>query len=216
MGVDFFAPMTAGHLHAKFPPHLAHLPERFGLFTIIVIGEAVVRIIMGVRAGHLISLSAAAGIMGLIIVFTLWWGYFEGVKGARTRQLTSKNHVRAYQQWIYSHLPLTMAIASLAVGIKRVITLSPSAMLPFQEAWILSISLGVCLLSLNTIFLSSYPGRPPDDVLRFIRPNYGLAFLTCLVGGLGTIFPGIAILGILTALSILQIIFSLLFLPEQQ
>jgi low temperature requirement protein LtrA len=216
MGVDFFAPMTAGHLHAKFPPHLAHLPERFGLFTIIVIGEAVVRIIMGVRAGHLISLSAAAGIMGLIIVFTLWWGYFEGVKGAGTRQLTSKNHVRAYQQWIYSHLPLTMAIASLAVGIKRVITLSPSAMLPFQEAWILSVSLGVCLLSLNTIFLSSYPGRPPDDVLRFIRPNYGLAFLTCLVGGLGTIFPGIAILGILTALSILQIIFSLLFLPEQQ
>jgi len=216
MGVDFFAPVTAGHLHAKFPPHLAHLPERFGLFTIIVIGEAVVSIVMSVRVGHLVSLSTAAGIMGLIIIFSLWWGYFDGVKGAGTRQLTSKNHVRAYQQWLYSHLPLTMAIASLSVGIKRVMILSTSAMLPFQETWILSVSLGICLLSLNTIFLSSYPGRPPDDVLRFIRPHFGLAFLTCIVGGLGTILLGIAILGILTFLSILQIIFSVLFLPEQR
>jgi low temperature requirement protein LtrA len=81
IGVDFFAPLTAGQLHVKFPPHLMHLPERFGLFTIIMIGEAVVSIVIGIRAGHLMSLSAAAGIMGLIIVFTLWWGYFDGVKG---------------------------------------------------------------------------------------------------------------------------------------
>lgn len=71
MGVDFFAPLTAGHLHAKFPPHLAHLPEQFGPFTIIVIGEAVVDIVMGVRNGHLMTSSTAAGIMGLIIVFSL-------------------------------------------------------------------------------------------------------------------------------------------------
>jgi len=216
MGVDFFAPMTAGHLHAKFPPHLMHLPERFGLFTIIVIGEAIVSIVMSIRDGHLISLSAAASMMGLIIVFTLWWGYFEGVKGAGTRQLTSKNQVRAYQQWLYSHLPLTMSIAALAVGIKQVMMLSSSAMLPIREAWILSLSVGVCLLSLNTIFLSSYPGRPPDEILRFIRPHYGLAFLICMVGGLGTTFSGIAILGTLTALSILHILFFLLFLPEQR
>ncbi|MGD0276727.1 MAG: low temperature requirement protein A [Syntrophales bacterium] len=214
MGVDFFAPLTAGQLHFKFPPHLMHLPERFGLFTIIVIGEAVVRIVMGMRTGDLKSLAAVAGIMGLIIVFTLWWGYFDGVKGAGTRQLTSKNHVRAYQQWLYSHLPLTMAIASVAVGIKRVMMLSTSEMLPLQEAWILSASVGVCMLSLNTIFLSSYPGRPPDEALRFVRPQYALAFLTCVVGGLGTILSGIAVLGILTALSILQILFSLRYLPE--
>jgi low temperature requirement protein LtrA len=214
IGVDFFAPLTAGNLHAKFPPHLMHLPERFGLFTIIVIGEAVVRIVMGVRAEHLKSLSTAAGIMGLIIIFVLWWGYFDGVKGAGTRQLISKNHVRAYQQWLYTHLPLTMATASIAVGIKRVMMLPTSETLPFQGAWILSASVGVCLLSLNTIFLSSYPGKPPDETLRFVRPQYALAFLTCVVGGLGTILSGIAVLGILTALSILQILFSLRYLPE--
>jgi len=214
IAVDFFAPLTAGTLHVKFPPHLMHLPERFGLFTIIVIGEAVVSIVMGIRAGHLISFPAATAIMGLIIVFTLWWGYFDGVKGAGTRQLTSKNHVRAYQQWLYSHLPLTMAIASIAVGIKQVMMLPASRTLPIQEAWILSASVGICLLSLNTIFLSSYPGRPPDQALRFVCPQYALAFLTCIVGGLGTILSGIALLGVLTALCILQILFSLRHQPD--
>jgi len=214
IGVDFFAPLTAGTLHVKFPPHLMHLPERFGLFTIIVIGEAVVSIVMGIKAGQLKSLSAASGMMGLIIVFTLWWGYFDGVKGAGTRQLTSKDHVRAYQQWLYSHLPLTMAIASIAVGIKRVMMLPISEMLPFQGAWILSASVGVCMLSLNTIFLSSYPGRPPESALHFVYPQYAMAFLTCAVGGLGTILSGIVVLGILTAFSILQILLSIRHLPE--
>lgn len=214
IGVDFLAPLTAGTLHAKFPPHLMHLPERFGLFTIIVIGEAVVSIVMGIKSGQLHSLSSAAAIMGLIIVFSLWWGYFDGVKGAGTRQLTSKDHVRAYQQWLYTHLPLTMAIASIAVGIRRVMMLPAWRMLPFQEAWILSASIGVCMLSLNTIFLSSYPGRPPDAALRFVCPQYALAFLTCAAGGLGTLFSGIAVLGILATLSVLQVLFSLRHLPE--
>jgi low temperature requirement protein LtrA len=214
IAIDFFAPVTAGQLHVKFPPHLMHLPERFGLFTIIVIGEAVVDIVMGIRAEHLNFVSGIEGIMGLIIVFTLWWGYFDGVKGAGTITLTSKDHVRAYQQWLYSHLPLTMAIASVAVGIRRVIMLPASEMLPSQEAWILSASVGVCMLSLNTIFLSSYPGKPPDEALRFVIPHYALAFLTCIVGGLGTILSGIAVLGILTAFSILQILASLRYLPE--
>jgi low temperature requirement protein LtrA len=212
--IDFIAPLTAGNLHVKFPPHLMHLPERFGLFTIIVIGEAVVSIVMGIHPGNLKSLPAVMGLMGLFIVFTLWWGYFEGVKGAKTRELNTWEHMRAYQQWLYSHLPLTMGIASIAVGIKHVMLLSLSEMMPMQESWVFSGSVGMCLLSLNTIFLSSYPGRPPDEALRFVRPQYTLAFLACIIGGLGTVFPGMAMLGILTALCVLQILFSLRYLPD--
>jgi len=128
---------------------------------------------------------------GLIITFTLWWGYFEGVRGAGMRQLTSKNHVRAYQQWLYSHLPLTMGIASVAVGVKRVIVLAPHQLMPAQEVWILCASAGACMLSLNTIFLSSYPSKPPDEALRFAVPQYILAFLTVGVGALGPFLAGL-------------------------
>jgi low temperature requirement protein LtrA len=213
MAIDFVAPLTAGQLHVKFPPHLMHLPERFGLFTIIVIGEAVVSVVMGIGAERLTLRASASGVMGLIIAFTLWWSYFEGVRGAGMRQLTSRDHVRAYQQWLYSHLPLTMCIASLAVGVRRVIILAPHQMMPDQGALILCASAGVCMLFLNTIFLSSYPGRPPDAALRFALPHYALAFLTTSAGLLGSVLPGFAVLGIVTILSMLQIFYSLRHLP---
>lgn len=215
--VDFLAPLTAGQLHAKFPPHLMHLPERFGLFTIIVIGEAVVSVVMGIGGDPLTFAAGSAGLMGLIIAFALWWGYFEGVRGAeRMRRLISKDHVRAYQQWLYSHLPLTMGIASVAVGVKRVIALRPYEMMSFQESLILSASVGVCMLSLNTIFLSSYPGKPPDEAIHFTVPHLGITLLTIATGALAALFPGIVVLGILTGLSILQIVYSMRNLPDQE
>lgn len=214
IAVDFLAPLTAGQLHARFPPHLMHLPERFGLFTIIVIGEAVVSVVMGVGADRLTPVAGATCVMGLIITFTLWWGYFEGVGGAGTRRLTSKDHVRAYQQWLYSHLPLTMGISSVAVGIKKLILLAPYEMMPAQGAWILCASVGACMFSLNAIYLSSYQGKPPDDVARFALPHYALAFITAALGALGTVLNGIAILGILTALCVAQILYSLKYRPD--
>ena len=214
--IDFLAPLTAGQLHARFPPHLMHLPERFGLFTIIVIGEAVVSVVMGIGADRLTFVTGSAGIMGLIIAFALWWGYFEGVRGAGARPLTTRHHVRAYQQWLYAHLPLTMSIASIAVGIKRVIALAPYANMPVQEAFILSASAGVAMLSLNTIFLSSYPGRPPDEVLRSVLPLYGLAVVATATGYLAAGLSGISVLAILTVLSLLQILYSLRYLPDQE
>jgi low temperature requirement protein LtrA len=145
IAVDFLAPLTAGQLHARFSPHLMHLPERFGLFTIIVIGEAVVGVVMRIGADRLTLVAGAAGVMGLIIAINLWWEYFEGVRGAGTRQLTSKNHVRAYQQWHYSHLPLTMGIASVADAVKRVIVLAPHQLMHVHEAWIFCTSAGACI-----------------------------------------------------------------------
>ncbi len=72
------------------------------------------------------------------------------------------------------------------------------------------------MLSLNTIFLSSYPGKPPDEALRFALPHYAVAFLTIAVGAFGSFLSGFAVLGILTVLSILQILYSLRYLPDPE
>jgi low temperature requirement protein LtrA len=211
--VDFLAPITAGQLHARFPPHLMHLPERFGLFTIIVIGEAVVGVVTGIAPARLTPAAAAAGVAGLIIAFALWWEYFEGVRGAGTRELTSRSHVRAYQQWIYAHLPLTMGIAAVAVGIRRVMHLAPHQALPAGEALILCASASVCLLALNTIFLSSYPGKPPDETLRFVLPQVGIALATAACWLLAPLVPGVALLALLAGMFVAQVVLSLRELP---
>ncbi|MQA10774.1 MAG: low temperature requirement protein A [Pseudonocardiaceae bacterium] len=63
------------------PWHPHHIAERYGLFTIIVLGETVLASASAVRAaldeqGASGSLFAITG-GGLLIVFSLWWVYFS-------------------------------------------------------------------------------------------------------------------------------------------
>jgi low temperature requirement protein LtrA len=75
--MDFLTPFTAGDIHINFPVHPTHLPERFGLFTIIVIGEAIVGIVFAISNVGFGLYTGLIGLMGLVISFIIWWGYFE-------------------------------------------------------------------------------------------------------------------------------------------
>ncbi len=207
--IDFIAPLTAGTLHVRFPPHLMHLPERFGLFTIIVIGEAVVSVVVTIAAKGLDLATGAAGCMGLVVAFALWWGYFEGAQGAKVRQLSGPEHVRNYQQWLYSHLPLVMGITSTTVGVRHIIASGPWSVLHPGEGWLLCLSVGVSVLSLNSIFLASFPPSYARKVRHFITPYLVIALLGIGTGFLGEQLAGIYLLAILTLLCLVQIIYSL-------
>ena len=45
--IDFATPISMSKLTSKFAPHISHLPERMGLFTLIVLGESIVCIVNG-------------------------------------------------------------------------------------------------------------------------------------------------------------------------
>lgn len=46
--IDFATPVGAGQLHTDLALHTSHLPERFGLLTLIVLGESIVAVVDGV------------------------------------------------------------------------------------------------------------------------------------------------------------------------
>ncbi|WP_370588539.1 low temperature requirement protein A [aff. Roholtiella sp. LEGE 12411] len=46
--IDFATPLTARKFQLGLLPHASHLPERFGLFTMIVLGEAIIAVVKGV------------------------------------------------------------------------------------------------------------------------------------------------------------------------
>ncbi|MCX4511447.1 low temperature requirement protein A [Streptomyces sp. NBC_01619] len=60
--------------------HAHHIAERYGLFTIIVLGETILAATVGVRSA--LDVSNALGVLvpiavgGLLIVFAAWWIYF--------------------------------------------------------------------------------------------------------------------------------------------
>jgi low temperature requirement protein LtrA len=213
LAVDFLTPLTAGLLHVRFPPHLMHLPERFGLFTIIIIGEAVVSVVMGIGTRGLTFGSGIAGLMGLLVAFALWWGYFEGARGAAVLALSGRKHLWRYQQWLYSHLPLLMGITATAVGVKHIIRLNPGDALPYPEGWLLSLSVAASVLALNAIFLAAFTGVT-RHLHRFLIPHYIIACLGIATGAVSAILPGIALLGILTLLGVAQIFFSMRKMPS--
>jgi hypothetical protein len=60
----------------RVPLHASHIPERFALFTIIVLGESAVAVALGLADSDWELSSAAGAALGFLAVACLWWTYF--------------------------------------------------------------------------------------------------------------------------------------------
>ncbi|MYV65785.1 low temperature requirement protein A, partial [Streptomyces sp. SID2131] len=122
--------------------HAHHIAERYGLFTLIVLGETVAAATVAVKSGIVENdaldelLPIAAG--GLLLVFAAWWVYF--VVPAHDRLTSSR---QAFL-WGYGHYLILMSAAAIgagleiaveqAVGEAHVSTLSASAAVTIPSA----------------------------------------------------------------------------------
>jgi low temperature requirement protein LtrA len=96
-----------------YHPH--HITERYGLFTIIVLGESVAAATVAVRTGldtgehftALVSLAAA----GLVVVFALWWLYFD--RSAHGLLTTLRTSIL----WGYGHYLIFASAAAIGAGL---------------------------------------------------------------------------------------------------
>src|SRR5215475_3580034 len=81
------------------------LIERFGLLTIIVLGETLTGVVTGLAREPVSGLTLAVGLVAVVIGFGAWWTYFDFV-GRRP----PRSHPTASVSWVLAHLPLTAAI----------------------------------------------------------------------------------------------------------
>ena len=119
------------------------MTERFGLFTIIVLGEVVVGVVDGLSGVTRDLLAVTTGILGLTIGFGIWWTYFDFV-GRRLPRKRSRDSA----QWMYSHLPITMGIAAAGAAMVSLVEHAGDARAPAATAWLLAGSVAVVLFSL--------------------------------------------------------------------
>jgi low temperature requirement protein LtrA len=94
--------------------HPHHIAERYGLFTIIVLGETVLSASLAFQsafdAGGGGSLLVLAG-FGVVIVFAIWWLYFD--LPGHERLLASRS---AYL-WGYGHYAIFASVAAVGAGL---------------------------------------------------------------------------------------------------
>ncbi|MER7457686.1 low temperature requirement protein A [Micromonospora sp. NPDC126480] len=95
------------------PWHAGHIAERYGLFTLIVLGEVVLAVSLAVQAGvdagddGLRRLAAA----GVVIVFALWWLYFD-------RRAEVPTRLRRTLAWGYGHYLIFASVAAVGAGLE--------------------------------------------------------------------------------------------------
>jgi low temperature requirement protein LtrA len=94
--------------------HPYHITERYGLFTLIVLGEAVLGATIAIQTaadthvdGSLLLLVGSS----LILIFALWWLYFD-------RPAPEISHTgRDSFTWGYGHLFIFMSTAAIGAGL---------------------------------------------------------------------------------------------------
>jgi low temperature requirement protein LtrA len=121
------------------------LVERFGTFTIIVLGEVVLGVVAGLVAAQRDGLTITVALLALWIGFGFWWIYFDLV-GRRL----PRNGV-ALTNWVLSHFPITLAIAAAGAAIVSLIEHAHDASAPAGTAWVLAGAVAVGLLALIAI-----------------------------------------------------------------
>ena len=152
--------------------------ERFGLFTIIVLGEVVVGVVSGLSEVERTTRTVATGLIGLTIGFGFWWTYFDFVG----RRLPRPDRT-GLAQWVYSHLPVSMAIAASGAAILSLVEHATDERSPASTTWLLAGSVTIMLLSLILIM------RALEDYDRLIRVYQPVAAATA-VGALVALFIG--------------------------
>lgn len=151
LGIDFATPLSARQLLLQIPPHPEHLPERFGLFTIIVLGEAIIAVVNGISEMDWNGFSVIAAVLGFTAAFSLWWLYFDNVEGSALATSEKTGRMLILQLWLYIHLPLVIGLAATGVGVEHVIESSNNTALPTPERWLICGSVALCYVSLAVL-----------------------------------------------------------------
>jgi len=174
--------------------HPHHIAERYGLFTIILLGESVLAATTGVRealaAGEIGASFITIAVSGLVLLFAVWWLYFLEETGDGLRARRERSYL-----WGYGHYGIFAALAALGASLEvavedtgRHLTASPLVI-----SYAVAVSAGVFLVLLWLVHV-------PIVARTVLRPGavLGCAFVVFLLPlaapwtGVAVVVAGIA------------------------
>ncbi len=97
--------------------HPDHIAERYGLFTLIVLGESVAAATIAVQQSIAVQ-GVSPGLLllavgALVLVFALWWLYFDHPAGPALRATP-----RLAFRWGYGHYAVFASLAAVGAGLQ--------------------------------------------------------------------------------------------------
>lgn len=185
------------------PPDREHMEERYALFTIIVLGESFIKTIGAVADEGISVDTQVLGALGLAITAALWWTYFDDVAGS---PIISRPHsVMPMATWIYGHLPLTMSLTAVGVGVEKLATTHLDEPVGRAELTLLTGALIGALLSVAALDAVTRNRHFGVDERSRLIPRFvaaGALAVVALVGGAWTALTAGAIIAVVVVAQI--------------
>jgi low temperature requirement protein LtrA len=197
LAFELGAPPRAWRMMRDAPIHPAHIPERFGLLTIIVLGEGVIAVVIGTVDVSWSALSGAAAFAGFLVAASVWWIYFEYLDASIVGR-----DVLGGMTFVYAHFPVAIGIAAMGVGVRlAVISAAPGDR--FDHAgWVVAAGAALCMSGLGVIQLVTGPVVVDVDVVLRFTTAAGAVVLAALAD----VLSPIVILGLLAGALFAQVV----------
>jgi len=206
----FIAPFLshARQLVEQFPFDHHHLSERYGLLTIIVLGESFVKVLSQLSGINYQSSLVWQASFALLITCSVWWIYFDDVAGMHL-----KKGRFTFPIWLFIHAPLHAFLVILGVGIKKLVGIEQFATNFSEKSWLLCSALGAVFLF--TAFIDAVTVRRNSHLSDSFRVGVRFAsgIMVLLLASVATNLPVAWVIGLVLLVCVFQIVFDMVSAP---
>ena len=194
LAIDLITPWVMRKEQAKVPLDVSHFPERFGLFTILVLGESIAAVAVGLQNHEWALDSTITAVLGVGVATSLWWMYFEDAGGRVVRRSRAVRRTWRPTVWIYTHFLLAAALAAVGVSLDLAVEEVGHGGFEAEFRWLLVGSVMAALLAMAAIQLAASTG----DRLRnaVVTRSFAIPFVA-VIGFLSGLEPGWVVAGVL-------------------
>ena len=165
--VEFLGPVLAERKGEGTPWHPHHIAERYGLLTIIALGEVILGTVTSVAAVVEHQDWSAEAILvivaGVGIAFGVWWTYFMLPAG----ELLTRYRSRSFG-WGYGHIAVFAAIAAVGAGIHVVAYLIEGEATIGILGAVLAVAIPLAVYTVAALVIYSYLFRQGDPFHAFL------------------------------------------------
>ena len=201
---------TSRALAEEFPIDMEHLSERYGLLTIIVLGESFVKVLTYLAGldGGAESTYLMKAALALLVTCCIWWIYFDDVAGAELKERRG-----SWIIWFIGHLPLAISITAVGVAVKKTLTFDLSATPDVAYGWFLVGSLSLVFFSVAIIdSVTERMNQQINDRWR-VSLRFGTAILILILGQVAAGTSAGNFLALLIAACMAQVILDMFMAP---
>lgn len=206
LAVELLTPFLNIRNTKTTPFDQSHIPERFGLFTIIVLGETVVALANGAAKVEWNVPTIAAAAIGFAFAACIWWLNFDFVEDGAIR---SKSLAPRFV-YLYGHYFLVASVVALGIGIEHAVKETNSySYLKFSTLALLCVGIAVYLAVITII-------RFAVGTCHLLYPRLASIAAAMLILVFGQSLPPLLVLSLLLLLLVGGVILETVFDEEAE